>query len=224
DGSLDDVIRRRADFLVDYQDQALSDKYSALVERVRNAEDVLDGQGDLTDAVARSYFKFLSYKDEYEVARLYTQTGFLEKVRRDFGDKAKLTFHLAPPLISRKDELTKLPIKGVYGQWILRVFPLLAKLKFLRGTAFDVFGYSRERRLERQLIIDYKSAIEQIATTLDEHCFDTALKIAQLPERVRGYGHVKEKSIIQFGKQLQALLDDVHHRRGQVVKIFTRAA
>ena len=158
------------------------------------------------------------------MARLYSDDDFLKELRRQFSGDFKLKFHLAPPLISKKDELTKLPVKRVYGQWILRVFPLLAKLKFLRGTAFDVFGYSRERRLERQLIIDYKSAIERIATALDEHCFDTVLKIAQLPERVRGYGHVKEKSIIQFGKQLQALLDDIHQQRAQVVKIFTRAA
>jgi indolepyruvate ferredoxin oxidoreductase len=100
----------------------------------------------------------------------------------------------------------------------------LAKLKFLRGTAFDVFGYSRERRLERQLVIDYKSAIEQIAIYLDQHNFDTALKIAQLPEQVRGYGHVKAKSINRFKEQLQALLSDFHQQRRQLVKIFTRAA
>ena len=174
--------------------------------------------------MAQNYFKLLAYKDEYEVARLYSDDDFLKELRRQFTGDFKLKFHLAPPLISKRDELTKLPIKGVYGQWILRVFPLLAKLKFLRGTAFDVFGYRRERRLERQLVIDYKRAIEQIATALDEHCFDTALKIAKLPKQVRGYGHVKEKSIIQFGKQLRVLLNDFHQQPGQLVKIFTRAA
>ena len=115
DETLDDVIRRRADFLVDYQDQALSYRYLELVERVRKAEIGVDGDGDLADAVARSYFKVLSYKDEYEVARLHTQTGFLEKVRENFGDKAKLRFHMAPPLISRQKEWLQPHCPGCSG-------------------------------------------------------------------------------------------------------------
>ncbi|MCH8136423.1 MAG: 2-oxoacid:acceptor oxidoreductase family protein, partial [Proteobacteria bacterium] len=226
---LDEIIQWRVEFLRNYQDTEYAQGYLDFVEKVRLLETQKLNPADTSDlsftkAVAQNYFKLLAYKDEYEVARMYSDDVFLKALRQQFSGDFKLKFHLAPPLISRKDELTKLPIKGVYGQWILRVFPLLAKLKFLRGTAFDIFGYSRERRLERQLIIDYKRAIEQVATDLDEHCFDTALKIAELPERVRGYGHVKEKSIIQFGEQLEALLHDFHQLQTQVVKIFTRAA
>ena len=212
-----------------YQDTEYAQAYLDFVEQIRLLETQKLNPSErsglrFTKAVAQNYFKLLAYKDEYEVARLYRDDDFLKALRRQFSADCKLKFHLAHPLLSITDELTKLPVEGVYGQWILKVFPLLAKLKFLRGTVFDIFGYSRERRLERQLIVDYKSAIERIAAALDEHCFDTALKIAQLPEQVRGYGHVKEKSIIQFGERLQALLNDIYQRQEQVVKIFTRAA
>jgi len=226
---LNEIIQWRVEFLRNYQDTEYAQGYLDFVEKIRLLETQKLNPSDsgglrFTKAVAQNYFKLLAYKDEYEVARMYSDGDFIKALRSQFSGDFKLKFHLAPPLISKKDELTKLPIKGVYGQWILRVFPLLAKLKFLRGTAFDVFGYSRERRLERQLVIDYKSAIEQIAIYLDQHNFDTALKIAQLPEQVRGYGHVKAKSINRFKEQLQALLSDFHQQRRQLVKIFTRAA
>jgi len=204
DTSLDDVIRRRADFLVDYQDQALSDKYSALVERVRNAEDVLDGQGDLTDAVARSYFKFLSYKDEYEVARLYTQTGFLEKVRRDFGDKAKLTFHLAPPVISRAKDARGRPRKKEFGGWMVPAFRLLAKMRGLRGTRLDLFALTADRRLERALIGEFEATIEKLLSVLDKQNIGDAEAVVRLYMDIRGYGPVKAQAAVEVRAKIAA--------------------
>ena len=226
---LDEIIQWRVEFLNAYQNAKYAQDYSDFVNRIRLIEQQIlapvTNSGLLfTEAVARYYFKLLSYKDEYEVARLYSDKNFLQQLRQQFSGDFKLKFHLAPPLISGKDELTKLPIKGVYGQWILKVFPLLAKLKFLRGTPFDLFGYSQERKLERQLIIDYRDAIEQIATGLDRHKLETAVKIAQLPETVRGYGHIKHKSIVQFKQNLSHLLREFHQDQKQVVKVFARVA
>jgi indolepyruvate ferredoxin oxidoreductase len=140
--SLDEIIRRRAEFLVDYQDSALSKRFVDLVERVREAETAVGGSGrlPLTEAVARSYFKTLAYKDEYEVARLHTATGFLEKVKRDFGDNARLRFHLAPPLLSRGVDARGRPRKREFGAWMIPAFKVLARFRKLRGTRFDIFG------------------------------------------------------------------------------------
>ena len=226
---LDEIIDWRYEFLVKYQNEKYAQSYRNFVNKIRLAEqsklNPVDKSGQVfTEAVARYFFKLLAYKDEYEVARLYSDGEFQKNLRQQFSGDFKLQFHLAPPLISKKDELTNTPVKGVYGQWILGVFPLLAKLKFLRGTRFDIFGYSKERKLERQLITDYRHAIEQVAAGLDEHNLCTAVKIAKLPETVRGYGHIKHKSIIQFNQQLHSLLQGYHQNQEQVVKIFKRVA
>ena len=226
---LDEIIQWRVEFLRDYQSAEYAQSYSDFVAKIRAAEQQVTNATatedlQFTEAVARYYFKLLSYKDEYEVARLYSEDNFLEELHRQFSGDFKLKFHLAPPLISKTDELTKLPVKGEYGQWILKVFPLLARLKFLRGTAFDVFGYSKERKHERQLIVDYSRAIEQVSSKLDQTNLPTAVEIAQLPETVRGYGHIKQKSMLEFEDKLRQLLDDFHHNQRQVVKIFKRVA
>jgi len=194
DETLDDVMRRRADFLVDYQNQALSDRYVALVKRVRDAEDGLDGQGGLADAVARSYFKLLSYKDEYEVARLHTQTGFLEKVRREFGDKAKLRFHLAPPLISREKDARGRPRKKEFGSWMIPMFRIMARMRRLRGTKLDLFGLFPERRMERALIVEFEETVERLLSVLDKENIGDAETVVRLYMDIRGYGPVKEQA------------------------------
>ncbi|MCH7822792.1 MAG: indolepyruvate ferredoxin oxidoreductase family protein [Proteobacteria bacterium] len=204
DETLDDVIRRRADFLVDYQNQALADRYVALIKRVRDAEDALDGQGDLADAVARSYFKFLSYKDEYEVARLYTQTGFLEKVRRDFGDKAKLTFHLAPPVISRAKDARGRPRKKEFGAWMIPAFRLLAKMRGLRGTRLDVFGLTADRRLERALIGEFEATVEKLLSALDKQNIGDAEAVVRMYMDIRGYGPVKKQAADEVRDKIAA--------------------
>lgn len=218
---LDEIVQWRVEFLRKYQNLEYAQAYLDFVNQIRKLEAQKLSISETNDlelsrAVAHNFFKLLAYKDEYEVARLYSDKAFLNDLRQQFTGNFKLRFHLAPPLISRKDELTALPIKAVYGQWMLRIFPLLAKLKFLRGTAFDIFGYSQERRQERQLIIDYKRAIEQIVPELNAHNHDSAIAIAQFPEQVRGYGHIKAQSIIQFQQRLQDLLQDFPDKQEQV--------
>ena len=192
--SLDEIVGRMAEFLLDYQDQALSDRFSGLVEKVREAESAVRGGSKLplTEAVARSYFKTLAYKDEYEVARLHTATGFLEKVKRDFGDKARFRFHLAPPSLSRGVDARGRPRKREFGAWMIPAFKVLARFRRLRGTRFDLFGMTAERRMERALIDEYEENIGILLTHLSLHNVDLAIEIVNEYLEIRGYGPVKE--------------------------------
>ena len=149
------------------------------------------GRGALTEAVARHAFKLMAIKDEYEVARLYTSGEFERQVRQTFEGDFKLQFHLAPPLLARKDADGHLR-KRAYGPWMLGAFRVLAKLKFLRGSAFDVFGHSAERRGERALLAEYLVQIDELLATLDADNHALAVEIARIPEQIRGYGHVRE--------------------------------
>ena len=194
--NLDDIIERRVTFLTEYQNAALAERYREWVERVRGAERGIRGESTgLTESVARNYFKLLAYKDEYEVARLFAQTGFLSETRGKFEGSARLTFHLSPPLIARVDPATGRPRKYALGAWVLPLFRVLARLKWLRGTPLDVFGYSSERRAERRLIVEYEALLSRIVAELDESRLDLAVELAGLPERIRGYGPVKAESI-----------------------------
>jgi indolepyruvate ferredoxin oxidoreductase len=190
--SLQEIIARREEFLSDYQDRAYAQRYTALLERIAAAEQsVLPGSNALTEAAARNYFSLLAYKDEYEVARLYTQTGFLESVRRNFGDAAKLTFHFSPPLIAGLDPDTQRPKKYRFGPWMLPVLRILARFRGLRGTKLDPFGYGADRRLERELIAWYEGLMQRIIDELDDQRLGIALELAQLPAEIRGYGPIK---------------------------------
>jgi indolepyruvate ferredoxin oxidoreductase len=138
----------------------------------------------------------MAYKDEYEVARLYADTGFVERIRSTFaGDNLRLQFHLAPPLFARRDKITGEPKKMSFGPWMLTAFGLLAKFKFLRGTPFDIFGYGEERHTERKLIADYEALLETIAAELTPGNHGTAVALASIPEKIRGYGVVKERHL-----------------------------
>ena len=149
----------------------------------------------LAEAVARGHFKLLAYKDEYEVARLHCAPEFRRKLEAAFEGDWSLEFHLAPPLFARRDPATGAPRKSRYGPWMMRVFAVLARLKGLRGTAFDPFGYTRERRRERALIDRYERTVAALLDGLDHSNHALAIEIASLPERIRGFGHVKAKSI-----------------------------
>ncbi len=196
DETLNQVIQRRAEFLIDYQNHALAERYHELVNRVRTAEEQVAPSGDLrlTDAVARSYFKVLSYKDEYEVARLHTSTGFLEKIKRDFGDKAKVNFHLAPPLLTRGVDARGRPRKRQFGPWMKLAFRILARLRGLRGTRFDPFALTADRKLERALIGEFEELIEQILSGLRAANLTEATEVVSLIMDIRGYGPVKEEA------------------------------
>ena len=193
--SLEDMIEARREFLVGYQNAALAKRYVALVEKVRAAEASIGDGDSLSRAVIQAWFRLLSYKDEYEVARLQTSPGFLASVRRDFGDGVKLRFHLAPPLLGGKKDARGRPLKREFGAWILPVFRLLARLKGLRGTAFDIFGYTAERRMERELITEFESLLSDALPTIDAANYDELLTSIRAYLDVRGFGPVKEKAV-----------------------------
>jgi indolepyruvate ferredoxin oxidoreductase len=194
--SLDDVIDTRAKFLTAYQDQAYADRYSAMVAEVRKAETAASpASTELSEAVAKNLFKLMAYKDEYEVARLYTDGSFAKKLADKFDGDFQLKFQLAPPIFARRDKVTGRLQKQEYGGWMLHGFRLLAKLKFLRGTALDPFGRTAERKGERQLIEDYVDMIEQRTSGLRPEQIPTLAKLARVPETIRGYGHIKEENI-----------------------------
>ena len=202
------IVERRAAFLVDYQDDACAARYRTLVERVREAERTrAKGMRGLAEAVARGYFKLLAYKDEYEVARLHAAPEFRRRLEATFEGNFSLEFHLAPPLFARCDPATGEPRKSRYGAWMMRVFEVLARLKGLRGTAFDPFGYTRERRAERRMIGRYEQVVSSLLDKLDHTNHAVAVEIASLPERIRGFGHVKARSIEEAERREAELLE-----------------
>ncbi|HJW57831.1 MAG TPA: indolepyruvate ferredoxin oxidoreductase family protein [Burkholderiaceae bacterium] len=204
--TLDEVIARRRNYLVSYQDQAYARRYTDLVERVRRAETALaPHHATLTDAVARNYFKLLACKDEYEVARLYTDPQFKQALRAAFDGHFRLRFHLALPFLRRPDPVSGEPTKRRYGAWIMHAFRLLAPLKILRGTPLDPFGYSAERRQERALIAQYEATVDTLLATLRPDNLEYATEIARLPESIRGYGPIKLRSM-EAARQREAEL------------------
>jgi len=191
--SLLETIRKRVDFLTGYQDADYAAQYAAVVERVKAAEAPLGGTR-LSEAVARNLFKLMAYKDEYEVARLHTDPAFLAKLSDQFEDGFKLKYHLAPPLLAAKNDKGQL-VKKTYGAWMQRAFGVLARLKGLRGTAFDVFGYTAERRTERALVGEYRALVDELLPALSAERLADAVALAALPDEIRGYGHVKERNL-----------------------------
>ena len=190
-----DFVTKRIKDLTKYQDSAYARRYADMIDRVRVAEaDKAKGQTGLADAVARAYFKLLAYKDEYEVARLYTDGEFIAGLRRQFGDGLKLAFHLAPPLVSPRDLDTGELKKREFGSWVMTAFKVLARLKGLRGTPFDIFGITAERRMERRLIGEYEAVVIELVDGLNADNHALAVEIAELPMRIRGFGHVKERN------------------------------
>jgi indolepyruvate ferredoxin oxidoreductase len=211
--ALDEIITTRARFLEEYQDAAYAQRYVAVVDKVRTAEaGIAPASSELSEAVARNLFKLMAYKDEYEVARLYTDGSFAERLAEKFEGDFSLKFHLAPPIFARRDKATGRLQKREYGAWMIHAFRWLARLKFLRGTAFDPFGYTAERRIERKLIADYLATIEQHLAAPRPEQLPLLIRLARLPEMIRGYGHVKDESIAKAlaGKaRLEAELENV---------------
>ncbi len=204
--TLDETIARRVAYLTAYQDQAYAARYQALVERAGAAErQHAPGSSGLTEAVARSYFKLLAIKDEYEVARLYSDGAFARQMRETFEGDLAVTYHLAPPVLGRRDAQGR-PLKTRFGPWMGRLFPLLAKGKRLRGTTFDLFGRSEERRTERAMIVAYETLMDEIFAALSPDNIDTAVALAALPQTIRGFGHVKEAARVAAAAQETTLL------------------
>jgi indolepyruvate ferredoxin oxidoreductase len=206
--SLDEIIARRVAFLTAYQDAGYAARYRALVERTKAIEtSKAPGKTELSEAVARYLFKLMAYKDEYEVARLHADHTWSQVKNEVAGEKLQLEFHLAPPLFARKDPYTGVPRKISFGPWMLPLFRLLAKLKFLRGTPFDPFGYSAERRTERALVRAYEAMLDEVLDRLAPDNHQVAVALAGIPEKIRGFGHVKARHLDAAKAEEAALLD-----------------
>ncbi len=205
---LDDVLDTRTAFLTAYQNAAYAKAYRDFVEQVRTAELKLGSAAKslrLTETVARYLFKLMAYKDEYEVARLHADPAFLEKVKGMFEGDYRIRYHLAPPLLAKRDRNGHL-VKQEFGQWMLQAFRVLSKLKFLRGSLLDIFGYTEERRTERALVGHYRHTIASLLPRLTAENLAQAVAIAGLPDEIRGFGHIKERNLQAARKKEAALL------------------
>ncbi|KUF10913.1 indolepyruvate ferredoxin oxidoreductase family protein [Pseudoponticoccus marisrubri] len=205
--TLDQLIDRRAEFLTAYQDRAWAKRYVDEIEAIRTAETRVTGApGALTEAAAKGLFKLMSYKDEYEVARLHTQTGFAEDLKARFEGEVTIKHHLAPPFLPGGTDARGRPFKRAFGPWIRPVFRGLARMKRLRGTAFDPFGRTAERRMERALIAEYRDMLARLATGLTEANRDEAARIAAMVMEIRGFGPVKEEAAARVRPQIAEAL------------------
>ena len=205
--SLDEFVERRAADLSEWQNVTWASRYRKLVERVREAERALGNGEALSGAVARYAYKLMAYKDEYEVARLYTDGAFQERLAASFEGDLRLTFHLAPPVLARRDPVTGEPRKRTFGPWMWRVLGFVAKMRFLRGTPFDPFGHTAERRMERRLIDEYFATVEELVAGLRPENVALAVEIASVPEQIRGYGHVKQRNVAEAEAAKTALIE-----------------
>jgi len=186
----------RYNFLIKYQNKRYANKYKALVDYVKKYEEKLNlGKNSFSNTVAMNYFKLMSYKDEYEVARLYSNKEFINKITDTFEGNFKINFHLAPPVFYKKDKVTGNPLKMNFGFWIMILFKFISIFKFLRGTYFDIFGYLDERKIERLLIKNYEQRILEICPKLTIDNYTLAVEIASIPDQIRGFGHIKKKNI-----------------------------
>ena len=205
--TLDDLVQHRMAHLTEYQSRSYARRYQRLVEQVRETEGrMFSGSTALTEAVARNYAKLMAYKDEYEVARLYASPAFRASLEAQFEGVERIEFHLAPPLLAKRDAHGHLQKRG-YGAWMQRAFGYLAPLKRLRGTALDPFGRTEERRAERALIGQFEADIAECLRLLSPQTLATAVALASLPDRIRGYGHVKEKAMREAGVERARLIE-----------------
>ncbi|MDO6440726.1 indolepyruvate ferredoxin oxidoreductase family protein [Marinobacter sp. 2_MG-2023] len=193
--SLDELINIRHKHLVNYQSRRWADRYTTLVKQVREAEEKLGETNNLlTRAVAQQLYRFMAFKDEYEVARLFAETDFMKEVNNTFEGDFKVHFHLAPPIMNRGTDAQGRPRKRQFGPWMFRVFKLLAKFRVLRGTPVDPFSYSADRKMDRAQLKEYQQLVERIVSELDASNYDTFLQLAELGSEIRGYGPVREQA------------------------------
>ncbi|HML13838.1 MAG TPA: indolepyruvate ferredoxin oxidoreductase family protein, partial [Xanthobacteraceae bacterium] len=218
--SFDEMVARRVDFLTAYQNAAYAARYRERVARVQAAEAAqAPGKRGLAEAAARYLFKLMAYKDEYEVARLYSDGAFLKQVKSTFdGEDLRFEFHLAPPLFARKDPVTGVAKKMSFGPWMMPAYRALARMKFLRGTALDPFGYTVERRTERRLAHDYETMLEEILAGLTPENHHLAVGLASIPEKIRGFGHVKARHLTAAKAEEAALFEQFRAGPAPVLK------
>ena len=193
--SLDEIITHRMGLLTDYQNGRLARRYRKLVDQVRDAA-IKGGYGEaLPRAVAINHARLLAYKDEYEVARLFTDGRFEKQLRDQFEGDFKFNFNLAPPILGGGLDAQGRPKKRAFGSWMMSAFKVMARFRFLRGTPLDIFGYNADRKLERDLIAGYEKDVATVLSLLSPLNHDIAVELLSLPERIRGYGPVKEKAV-----------------------------
>ena len=202
---LEDLIAQRYDFLTAYQNTAYAKRYESFVNTVKQKEQAL-GKTLLTESVAKNLFKLMAYKDEYEVARLHTDKQFLERVKTQFEGDFKVYYHLAPPLLAKRNEKGHL-IKQKMSPSMLLVFKALSRLKFLRGTALDIFGKTEERQTERALIQEYIDSVTEVLASLNIENHSIAVQLANVPDQIKGFGHVKERNLTAAMAQWQNSMD-----------------
>ena len=207
--SLDEIITHRSAHLTNYQNEKLAVRYRSLIGHVRDAARDRGFGEELPRAVAINYAKLLAYKDEYEVARLFTDGHFEQQLRDQFDGDFKISFNLAPPILGGAKDALGRPKKRAFGAWMLPVFRTLAKMKGLRGSVLDIFGYSADRRLERDLIAGYEKDVATVLGLLSPATHDTAVELLSLPDRIRGYGPVKEKAVADAKARYAQLAADI---------------
>ncbi len=206
--TLEDIVKVRSQFLNAYQNADYATRYEAAVEKIRGRENsVAPGKTELAKTVARGLFKLMAIKDEYEVARLYTDGTFEKKVAQNFEGDFKLNYHLAPPLFAKRDPDTGHLVKQSFGPWMRKAFNMLAAFKGLRGTAFDPFGYTSERRGERALLADYEAFLQELDNKLSKNRYSVAITLAGLPQTIRGFGHVKHTAVEAYKVEKKRLFD-----------------
>jgi indolepyruvate ferredoxin oxidoreductase len=202
---LEDLIAQRYDFLTAYQNTAYAKRYESFVNTVKQKEQAF-GKTVLTESVAKNLFKLMAYKDEYEVARLHTDKQFLERVKTQFEGDFKVHYHLAPPLLAKRNERGHL-IKQKMSPSMLLVFKALSRFKFLRGTALDIFGKTEERQTERALIQEYMDSVTEVLASLSIENHSIAVQLANVPDQIKGFGHVKERNLTAAMVQWQNSMD-----------------
>lgn len=225
--TLEEIIHKRIQLLTQYQNEAYAETYSDFIAKVKSQERShigKDGELKVTKAVAINLAKLMAYKDEYEVARLFTAPEFTQALRDQFSGEFTIQFHMAPPLLAKKNKSTGHLVKQKFGPWMMSAFVLLAKFKFLRGTRLDLFGYQAERQQERQLVNDYRQTITNALTRLNTDNYEIVLCLASQPDAVRGFGHVKHQAIKQYYLERENLLQQLTNNPLQSVRIMERVA
>ncbi|WP_114418247.1 indolepyruvate ferredoxin oxidoreductase family protein [Marinospirillum perlucidum] len=218
EASLEAVVGRHARYLEAYQNSAWAERYRHWVERVAQAEAAVEaGSQTLTRAVAEQLFRLMAYKDEYEVARLFTETDFMQEIQATFTGPYRLKLHLAPPLLNRSKDRSGRPKKRELGPWMLTAMKWLARLRSLRNTPLDPFRFSRDRKLDRKLLAEYEQLLEELLADLQPQKLATAVALARLPEEIRGFGPVREEAAEKAGRRRQMLLEE--YRSGQPVTL-----
>ncbi|MGH7004005.1 MAG: DUF6537 domain-containing protein, partial [Alphaproteobacteria bacterium] len=209
--TLTDVIALRVKDLTAYQNRTYAERYERFLVDVRRIEgEKAKGRTGLAEVVARNFYKLMAYKDEYEVARLFTDGGFQRQLNEAFQGEYKMKFHLAPPLLAPRDPATGHLQKMNFGPWMMPAFRALARMKFLRGSWLDPFGKSAERKTERRMIDEYEATVRTLLNGLTPDNHALALEIASIPDAIRGYGHIKDKSIAEAKAKEAELLNAWH--------------